>query len=248
MDKQIYKNIQTAIKNQQRLLAILLDPDKLSIADVSEVTNKINASIATHIFVGGSTVDDNRTEALLIELRKHTDLPLLVFPGDTNQISNEADGLLFLSLISGRNPDYLIGKQVEAVSKLRESNLEVIPTGYILIGEENETAVENVSQTKPIHSEDITTIADTAKAGEYLGFKLIYLEAGSGANHSVTFEAIQQVKSDLNIPLIVGGGIMSKEAFETAHQAGANMVVIGTAFENDLEFLDYLETKYQVEL
>lgn len=240
----MYQNIVEAITNKQRLLAILLDPDKLGIEEVPPVAQKINESVATHIFIGGSTVEDGKTEALLIELRKHTDLPLLIFPGDINQISDKADGLLFLSLISGRNPDYLIGKQIEAVSKLRETDLEVIPTGYILIGDSNDTAVVNVSQTKPINSEDIKNTVDTAKAGEYLGLKLIYLEAGSGANQPVTSETIRQVKSDVTIPLIVGGGITTKDAFESAYQAGADMVVIGTAFENDLEFLQTLKCDY----
>src|SRR5690606_24329847 len=148
---------------------------------------------------------------------------------------------LFLSLISGRNPEYLIGKHVEAVSKLENTQLEVIPTGYILIENGKQTSVESVSQTKPMSRSDIQKIVDTAKAGELLGMKLLYLEAGSGALYPVSEDIISRVKAALNVPLIVGGGIRNLETLETAFNSGADMVVIGTAFENDNRFFEELK-------
>ena len=149
--------------------------------------------------------------------------------------------MLFLSLISGRQPDYLIGKHVKAVSILKGLNLEVIPTGYILIESGKLTAVEKVTSTKPIAREDSQEIMDTASAGQLLGMRLIYLEAGSGAKQPLTMPIIRSVKNELNIPLIVGGGIRSKRQLDEAFAAGADLVVIGTAFEEDELFFDELK-------
>lgn len=237
MSTNILESIQTTEKN----LAVLIDPDKMKPAAVSSFILKVNQSIASHIFVGGSKVDEGLTETLIVEIKKYTKLPVILFPGDVIQITDKADGILFLSLISGRNPDYLIGKQVEAVSKLAKTSLEVISTGYILIENGKETAVQRVSKTKPIKRSAIQTIKDTAKAGELLGMKLIYLEAGSGATHAIEPEIISKVKQELTIPLIVGGGIKSKTELESAYKAGANLVVIGTAFEKDESFFDELK-------
>ena len=238
--KTIYNNILASIKNSEKLLAVLIDPDKMKEDDLSSFCEKLNKSIATHVFVGGSTVEDNVTDSFISELKTYTELPIVIFPGDVSQISNQADAILFLSLISGRNPEYLIEKQVQSVSKLKKSNLEIIPTGYILIENGIETAVQRVSETKPLKRDNIQLISDTAKAGEYLGEKLIYLEAGSGAKHPINSEIISSVKLELNIPLIVGGGIRSTEQFNKAFQAGADIVVIGTAFEEDENFFNEL--------
>lgn len=238
--KAVYKNIQASISNNEKLLAVLIDPDKFSVENTKGFIKKVNQSISTHIFVGGSIVDENATDVLVAEIKKHTNLPIVLFPGDVTQITDNADALLFLSLISGRNPEYLIGKHVESVSKLSKTRLEVIPTGYILIESGKETAVQRVTQTKPLEQENIQKIVNTAKAGELLGMKLIYLEAGSGAIITVSSEIIKQVKSEISIPLIVGGGIKTKKQIETAYNSGANLVVIGTAFENDESFFDEL--------
>ena len=131
--RNIYQNILNSIQNNEKLLAVLIDPEKIEFSTISGFFQKVNASIATHIFVGGSTVPEDITEALVIEIKKYTQLPIILFPGDVSQLSDKADALLFLSLLSGRNPEYLISKQVASVSKLRHSNLEIIPTGYILI-------------------------------------------------------------------------------------------------------------------
>jgi len=201
----VYSNIQKG----DRQLAVLIDPDKFLIEKTESFLEKVNKSKATCIFVGGSIVDDFLTDNLVEVVKKYTKLPVVLFPGDVTQITNKADAILFLSLISGRNSDYLIGKHVESISKLRETNLEVIPTGYILIEGGKETAIQNVTETQPMPEFNIQAIADTAKAGELLGMKLIYLEAGSGACFPVSQKIISKVKQDLNIPLIVGGGIRS---------------------------------------
>lgn len=238
--RSIYKNICVSIKNKQRLLAVLIDPDKTSVNKVSSFIDKINHSIATHIFVGGSIVDENKTDALIKEIKSNTKLPIVLFPGDITQISNKADALLFLSLISGRNPEYLIGKHVDSVSKLKSTNLEVIPTGYVLVENGKQTSVEMVTHTKPISRDNIEHIVNTAKAGELLGMKLIYLEAGSGALEPITSGIISSVKSQLSIPLIVGGGIRTSRQLENAYNSGADLVVIGTALEEDDSFFEQL--------
>ncbi|TBN03329.1 geranylgeranylglyceryl/heptaprenylglyceryl phosphate synthase [Hyunsoonleella flava] len=241
----VYKNILKAIGKGERLFAVLIDPDKFAFGNAESFIKKVNVSMATHIFVGGSTVDEYTTEALVGEIKKYTDLPIIIFPGDVYQITEKADALLFLSLLSGRNPEYLIGKHVEAVSKLRHMNLEVIPTGYILIESGVKTAVSEVTNTEGISRSNIQTIIDTAKAGELLGMKLMYLEAGSGAKLPLTKEIVKAVKNELSIPLIIGGGIKTKAQVENAYGAGANIVVVGTAFEEDESFFEELKDNYE---
>jgi putative glycerol-1-phosphate prenyltransferase len=241
--KAIYQQILKSISEGEKLLAVLIDPDKMPIEMASNFIRKVNKSIATHVFVGGSTVEESATEKLVSEIKKYTKLPIILFPGDISQITNQADGLLFLSLISGRNPDYLIGKQVKSVSKLRQMYLEVLPTGYLLIENGKETAVQKVTNTKPMSIVDFQEIVDTAKAGELLGMKLIYLEAGSGALLPIPLDVIKKVKQELTIPLIVGGGIRTKKQLDEAYHSGADLVVIGTAFENDEAFFEELKVQ-----
>jgi len=243
--KVIYQSIVSSISEGKKLLAVLIDPDKMELESLSGFMRKLNQSVATHIFVGGSTVDDHATEDLVIEIKHHSSLPIILFPGDVTQITNEANALLFLSLISGTNSDYLIGKHIQAVSKLKGSSLEVIPTGYILIENGKQTSVERVTKTKPLPRQDTQQIVDTAKAGELLGMQLIYLEAGSGALHPVPTEIIKFVKRELEVPLIVGGGIRSKQQLNDAYNAGADLVVIGTAFEDDERFFHELKFEHK---
>ncbi|MBT8245614.1 geranylgeranylglyceryl/heptaprenylglyceryl phosphate synthase [Winogradskyella sp.] len=237
----IYHNIISVIKNNKKLLAVLIDPDKMELEKVFSFIEKGNQSIATHIFVGASEVEISDTERVILEIKKHTNLPIVLFPGDVTQITDKADGILFLSLISGRNSEYLIGKHVEAVSKLYKTELEIIPTGYVLVESGKQTAVERVSETKPLSHNNIEAIVDTAKAGEILGMRLIYLEAGSGASHPVNTKIISEVKKRLNIPLIVGGGIRSKQQLQNAYNSGVDMVVIDTAFEENEDFFEELK-------
>lgn len=239
--KQIYNSILKAVSENKKLLAVLIDPEKFDVNNAIRFLEKVKASIATHIFIGGSTVDANATEQLVLKLKQHTQLPLVLFPGDITQITNEADALLFLSLISGRNPEYLIEKQVQSVNKLRDTNLEIISTGYMLIENGKETAVQKITQTLPLLKNNIEEIVNTAKAGELLGMKLIYLEAGSGALTPINNNIIKLVKQELSIPLIVGGGIRSKAQLNDAYNSGADLVVLGTVFEEDESFFEELK-------
>ncbi|WP_264522437.1 geranylgeranylglyceryl/heptaprenylglyceryl phosphate synthase [Flavobacterium sp. N1994] len=234
----LHNQMVSAKKENQKLLAILIDPDKVMITDISLLAEKINQSPATHIFVGGSSFEGYHLDDIIVALKQHTKLPILLFPGNPSQISGEADGILFLMLLSGRNPDYLVEHQINAVPILEKTQLEIISTGYILIESGSETAVERVSQTKPLSRNNPEYIAQTAKAGELIGNKLIYLEAGSGAANAVPLEVIEMVSKSIAVPLIVGGGIRSKKQIDEAYAAGADMVVIGTAFENDINFFD----------
>lgn len=234
----LLNQILSAKAESKKLLAILIDPDKVEVGDIAILADKIKQSAATHLFVGGSSFEGNHLDAIIEKLKRETDLPILLFPGNPHQISNEADGILFLMLLSGRNPDYLVEHQINAVPILEKTKLEIISTGYILIESGSETAVERVSKTKPLSKDNIDYIAQTAKAGELIGNKLIYLEAGSGAQNAVSSEIIKTVSGRISVPLIVGGGIRSKKQIDDAYSAGADLVVIGTAFENDLNFFD----------
>ncbi len=230
----IYTNWLAQIEANKKCLTILIDPEKFDLSDAfaKAYIQKLPLG-TTHIFVGGSTQVEDKTSATIILLKKYTSLPIILFPGDHSQLTHEADGVLFLSLLSGRNPKYLIEQQVQAAPLLKKLDMEVIPTAYILINGGKETAVQRVSQTEPIDQIDIELIKNTALAGQFLGFKCIYLEAGSGAIEPVNSQIIAQLKPLINIPLIVGGGIRSPKEIEAAFQAGADMVVVGTAIENN---------------
>lgn len=226
----IYKNVLQEISSRKQLLAVLIDPETFQIQNGSAFLKSLPGQV-THLFVGGSTSEGNKTHNTIQCLKKISKLPIILFPGDANQITGAADAILFLSLLSGKNPEYLIEQQLKAVPKLKKTNLEIIPTGYILIDGGKESAVERVSKTKPIAQNQIEKIIDTALAGQYLGKKLIYLEAGSGALHRVNNAIISEVKRAIQIPLLVGGGIRSAKEIQEVFNAGADFVVIGTAFE-----------------
>jgi putative glycerol-1-phosphate prenyltransferase len=234
----IYQNLLLAKKQGRKLLAILLDPDKISLSKLSDTLAKINSSTVDYIFVGGSTVEKGVTDELVYRLKKETRIPVILFPGHYSQITSHADAILFLSLISGRNPEYLISQQVKAVPMIKRSGLEVIPTGYILIDGGKESSVQKISETEPIKPLDLEEITHTACAGMYMGKKIIYLEAGSGALAPVSASIIKSVKENISIPLIVGGGIRSENEMRRAFENGADLVVIGTAFEENNNLLN----------
>jgi putative glycerol-1-phosphate prenyltransferase len=231
----IYKDLAEAACARKKLLSVLVDPDKFEESSAEIFLLNLPENV-THILVGGSTVEINKTQTTVKAIKAKTTLPVILFPGDHSQITESADAILFLTLISGRNPEFLIEQQVKSVSRLRNSKLEIIPTGYILIEGGNKSAVQSVSNTKPILQCNVESIVHTALAGQFSGKKLIYLEAGSGAQISVSEEIISAVKEAINIPLIVGGGIRSKQLLRRSYEAGADMVVIGTAFENGMSF------------
>lgn len=236
----IYSEILAAKVENRKLLALLLDPDKIDLTTFEAIIEKIRYSAVTHIFIGGSSMRNSQIDQIIALTRKSLSLPIVLFPGDPCQISDKADAILFLCLISGRNPDFLIGHQVAAISKLENSGLEIISTGYLLIDGGNKTAVETVSNTQPMDILDPDLIVQTAQAGVLLGNKLIYLEAGSGAKSFVPETIVSKVSDKIPVPLIVGGGIKSEQDIFKIYQAGADLIVIGTAFEDNPNFFDGL--------
>lgn len=227
----------TKISEIKNAIAILIDPEKFStLPHLSSFLEKINAAKPNFIFIGGSTVTRKDFSQCIKEIKAKTTIPIVIFPGASHQISKEADAILFLSLLSGRNPDYLIGHHVQAVDELEKMDIEIIPTAYLLIDGGRKSAVEYVTQTSPIPSDQPNIVRKTALAGKFQGKKIIYLDAGSGAIHSIPTEIIKSV-NNLEMPLIVGGGITSIEEVSLAHKAGANIVVIGNKIEKDIDFL-----------
>lgn len=230
MLSQLYTSIVRSASDRAQLLAILVDPDNFDNSGAEQFLASLPRQ-TNYLFVGGSTVVEGATEATVKAFKRYTQLPILVFPGDHGQVTPEADALLFLSLLSGRNPEYLISQQVKAAGMLRTTELETIATGYLLIDGGNESAVQRVTETQPMSQDDVDLIVNTALAGQYLGMHLIYLEAGSGALHPVAPYIIRAVRKELKIPLLVGGGIRTEAQKEAAYKAGADLVVMGTAFE-----------------
>lgn len=228
--RKFYAEILLAVKNGEKLLAVLIDPDKFIEAEAAKYLQKLPPETSC-LFVGGSRVEATKTQKTIAAIKDFTNLPVILFPGNYSQITETADALLFLSLLSGRNPEYLIEQQVKSVEKLRNSSLEIIPTAYILIDGGRECAVQRVSRTRPIPQTEIQTIVNTALAGQFSGKKLIYLEAGSGAKYMVAENIISEVKKAIDIPLIVGGGIKTRDQQQNAYNAGADLVVMGTVFE-----------------
>jgi len=238
MVKEILQFIENAKRNNQKLLALLLDPDKISVEDIDKKISIINSKKIDLIFVGGSLLFTNVMDEFIIKLKEVTTKPILLFPGSAMQISKYADGILFLQLISGRNPEYLISNQIIAAPLLKQTSLEVIPTSYILVESGRETTASYISNTKPIPSHKPEIAMATALAGQYLGQRLLYMDAGSGALHPIPTEMIELVSKNIDIPMIIGGGIRTKIQLDNAYNAGATLVVIGTAFEEDASLLE----------
>jgi phosphoglycerol geranylgeranyltransferase len=228
MNNDIYKSI---LNSKSKKFVLLIDPDKHTESSLSYLINLMNDSATDFIFIGGSLVS-GRLDGAIDIIKKHTKIPVILFPGNLLQLTDKADAVLLLSLISGRNPDYLIGNHVLAAPFLKRSNLEIIPTGYILVSDENTSSVEYISNTKPIPADKTDIVIATAMAGEMLGNRMIYLEAGSGAKESISCELVSAVKKSISIPLIVGGGIKSVEEVRDIYLAGADIIVIGNAVEN----------------
>jgi putative glycerol-1-phosphate prenyltransferase len=227
----IYSRILDKKSKRKKQIAVLIDPDKAEGKQIVDLARLANTFRPDCFFIGGSLLMKNRLDAVLRLLRNNTDLPLILFPGTTMQISPQADALLFLSLISGRNPDYLIDRHVHAAPLIRNSKQEVIPTGYMLIDTGKTASVHYLSGTFPLPGDKPDIAVCTAMAGEMLGLKMIYLEAGSGAKQTVSVEMVQAVRNKIEIPLLAGGGIRSPEQAAALSEAGADMLVVGTALE-----------------
>ncbi|MCI4669282.1 MAG: geranylgeranylglyceryl/heptaprenylglyceryl phosphate synthase [Bacteroidia bacterium] len=223
-------------KNKQsgkKMLAVLFDPDKVNPEKGKELAIKCEKMGVDWLMVGGSLVRDHSIKELIPFLKQQIQIPIVIFPGSPSQVVQDADALMLLSLISGRNPDLLIGRHVEAATMLKKIDLEVIPTAYMLIESGKLTTVNYISNTLPIPNDKADIALSTALAGELLGLRMVYMDGGSGAKYPVPSSMIEKVSSELDIPLIIGGGIRSKEDACLAWKAGADMIVIGTAFERD---------------
>ena len=224
----------------KKSLAVLLDPDKLDVYSLNQRIEAINTHKIDYIFVGGSLITSDKLDWLLTELKAKTTAPKIIFPGHGTHINDKADGILLLSLISGRNAEFLIGQHVVSAPILKRSSLEILPVGYILIDGGKPTTVSYISNTNPIPADKPDVAAATALAGTLLGLKLIYLDAGSGALNTVKPEVIRAVKKSIETPLIVGGGINTTEKALQAWEAGADIIVIGNAIESNPEFIQSL--------
>ena len=234
----IIEQIRNSKKSNKKIISVLIDPDKTTEDKLTSTVKLCNTNKIDLIFFGGSLINSSMSEHYLRLIKKNSKIPVVLFPGTNTKISNIADGFLLLSLISGRNPNFLIGKHVEQAFKLKKSSLEVISTGYILVGNEKNTAVSYISNTNPIPFEQHDIGAATAIAGELLGFQLIYLEAGSGSTYSVNANMILNVSKNIDCPLIVGGGLNTIEKIEMAFENGADIVVIGNAIEENQKILN----------
>ena len=225
-------------KNGVKSFAVLIDPDKVE--DLRKVVKLVNLCVENkvdYIFVGGSLIVNDNFSNVISTIKSNSNIPTIIFPGNNIQIDPSADAILFLSLISGRNSDMLIGQHVLSAPILKRSKLEVIPTGYMLINSGNQTSASYMSNTTPIPGNKPTIASSTAMAGEMLGLQMIYLDAGSGANEPVSQKIISNVKRCIDIPLIVGGGINSVGKANNAIEAGADLIVIGNAIEKNQSLL-----------
>ncbi len=235
MKQTIYSKITGAGK---KLFCVLIDPDKHQSDSIRQLTQQLkHTSLVDFILVGGSLLRKNNFENIITFLKAETDIPVVIFPGNTMQISSKADAILFLSLISGRNADMLIGNHVIAAPIIKEAALETISTGYMLIDGGRSTTVQYMSNTIPIPSNKPDIAAATALAGQMLGMQMIYMDAGSGAIQPISSGIIGAVKQEINIPLIVGGGIKDAKSVSLACKAGADIVVVGNLFEEKPEMV-----------
>jgi phosphoglycerol geranylgeranyltransferase len=237
MNQQLQNSFQALKDSGSKKLAVLLDPDKVKLASLPTFIDQCVNNQVGYFFVGGSLISRNQTAAIIKIIRECSDIPVIIFPGSNLHIEPSADAILLLSLISGRNPEFLIGQHVVAAPLLKQSGLEILSTGYILIDSGRQTTVSYISNTTPIPADKPEIAACTAMAGEMLGMKLIYLDGGSGALYPVSAKMIEMVKNNIDTPLIVGGGINSAEKAHAALQAGADVIVIGNAFEKKPELL-----------
>lgn len=224
-------NINNIITKTNCRLAVLVDPDKFD----AELIRLLNHSNTAFIMVGGSKLKTGKVSTTVKAIKKITKLPVILFPGDESQLCKEADGLFVLSLLSGRNTEYLIEKHVRASQQIKKLKLPTLPVAYLLVESGSKSETQKVTKTKPLINHKL--IANTALAAEQLGFKAVYLEAGSGSSKQVNTQLVKKVASTITIPLIVGGGIASPVAAQTIKQAGANIVVVGNALEKNRSFI-----------
>lgn len=217
---------------QSKQMAVLIDPDKLNREKLDLIIQNANEAEADFFFIGGSLLF-NSLDEYVCHIKESSDIPVVIFPGNAMQFSIHADAILFISLVSGRNPEYLIGHHVISAPQIKKSGLEVLPTAYILIENSGRTSVEYMSNTIPVPSDKTEIVVATAIAAEMLGLRYTYLEAGSGSSTHIREEIIRQVSQEVNTPVIVGGGIRSRNQAESVFKAGADLIVAGNAIEEN---------------
>lgn len=229
----ILTQLEQAKLQGQKKFVVLIDPDKVRLGNMDNVLDNAVKANVDYFFIGGSLIVNNQLDQCLLTIKERCHIPMILFPGSSLQLSWKADAILFLSLISGRNPDLLIGNHVIAAPYLKLSPLEVIPTGYMLMDGGADTSVLYMSNTRPIptHKEDIAVC--TAMAGEMLGLRLLYMDAGSGAKIPINEEIIESVSGAVSVPLVVGGGIKTPEKAAANAAAGADVIVVGNAIEKN---------------
>ncbi len=246
----LYKELEIIRKTRGAVAVALLDPDTKYDEILLSMLNLINESDFDIIFVGGSLVSDNEFDRRIKFIKNHTDLPIIIFPGSSNQLSKYADAILYLSLISGRNPQYLIGEHIKSAPLIYNLSLETIPTAYILLEGGIRSSVEVVSDTKPIPMDKHDIILAHALAGQYLGKSILFLESGSGAIKHITCEILSYIKPYLTIPIIVGGGIRTAESAYDLVKSGADYVVTGSQIEDlpsSSELIKFTQSIHQAE-
>ncbi len=230
----IYQKLLKVKEEKGAGFLVLIDPDRLSTEQIKELGLKSQKAGVDGFLIGSSLLLTNRFDQAVKELKSSVSVPVIIFPGNAYQVSRHADAILFLSLISGRNPQLLIGEQVKAAPLVKDFGVEPIPTGYLIMESGKRTAVLYMSNTQPIPKDKPDIACAHALAGEYLGMKFIFLEAGSGAENPVPDEIIKAVKDFVTIPIIVGGGVKTPEQAKSKVDAGASFVVVGNALEKNL--------------
>ena len=233
MNQVIYESIVKKKQKGLKSFAVLIDPDKVNNALLDEVTDLCVQAKVDYLFVGGSLVVSNHLDECIQHIKQNCSIPVILFPGSTAQISRYADALLYLSMISGRNPELLIGQHVVSAPFVKQSGLEIISTGYMVIDGGAPTTVSYISNASPIPADKNEIAMCTAMAGEMLGMKLIYMDAGSGAKRAITESMIEKVSGCIDVPLVVGGGISDPEKAYRNCKAGADLIVVGNAVEKD---------------
>ncbi|MCP4440320.1 MAG: geranylgeranylglyceryl/heptaprenylglyceryl phosphate synthase [Aureispira sp.] len=237
MSKNIYADLCAAKVKGQKKFVVLIDPDKLETQNIDQLIELANTAKVDSFFVGGSLMVSDILDHTISTVKEQCNIPVVLFPGSSLQLSYRADALLYLSLISGRNPELLIGKHVETAPFLKISPLEILSTGYMLIDGGVPTSVSYMSNTYPIPATKDDIAVCTAVAGELLGMKLIYMDAGSGAEKPISLSMIERVSQSIDIPLIIGGGIRTAEKVRENVRAGADMIVVGNAVEKDPQLI-----------
>jgi phosphoglycerol geranylgeranyltransferase len=241
---ELLKSLRERHRQGKKSIAVLIDPDKVEEpAKLQYLINLASENCVDFFFVGGSLVTTTNLADVVRLIKQNVNIPVILFPGNSIQIEPSADAILFLSLISGRNPELLIGQHVVAAPILRNTKLEIIPTGYVLINSGKTTSVAYISNTIPLPEDKYSLAACTALAGEMLGLQVIYLDAGSGAEREISQKMIAAVRRAVNVPLIIGGGINTSEKAMNALEAGADMIVIGNALEKNPDMLIEISDK-----